>query len=587
MEEKNIDVITMTVINNAMASIIDEMDMTVIRTTTSSAQRDIFDFLCSFANAKGEVIVEGEESVLHANLCNPVINSWIREHGIDSIHPGDMFCINDPYTGASHFPDLTIIHPIFLDGQLVAWTGIGGHITDVGGRVGGSCDCLSRTCFEEGLRIPMVKVCDRGIRNDTFFTILAANSRLQEECVEQLEPFLAGCRIAERRFLELVRKYDWETVNMYLDALLDYAEHRARDEIRKLPNGVYEFEDYLDDDGFGSDPIRFCVKITVDEDTITYDWTGSAPQMEAGMNNPGATTRALCYIAFRSLLPRDIPHNGGPLRAVKVIVPEGTVVNPVLPGPTGARGVTIARIHEVLLGAQAQICPDKMPACAEGINALLKFSLFDKRQRKGVIFSDLLWGGWGGRPTNDGDQLSPLYLNANPRAVEIQEDLYPLRYNQRAFVPDSEGAGKYRGGFAVVNDYQILADETTLQLRCDRCKLANYGLHGGQPGSLGKYTLNPDGENRDLLKCVIPMRKGDVLRTRLGGAGGWGSPLERDVELVMNDVRNELVSVRRARDVYGVVINEATMQVDMEQTQSLRQSMKKGNTKTNDMVAGT
>jgi len=161
-------------------------------------------------------------------------------------------------------------------------------------------------------------------------------------------------------------------------------------------------------------------------------------------------------------------------------------------------------------------------------------------------------------------------MNANPRAVEIQEDLYPMRYNQRAFVPDSEGAGKYRGGFAVVNDYQILADETTLQLRGDRRKLANYGLHGGQPGSLAKYTLNPDGEKRDLPKCVIPMRKGDVLRVRLAGAGGWGDPLERDVELVMNDVRNELVSVSRAREVYGVVINEATLEVDMEQTQSLR-----------------
>ncbi len=571
-KEKKIDVVTMAIINNSLGSIIDEMDLTVVRTTTSLSQRDHYDFLCSLATIKGEVLAEGEESVIHANLCDPIIHDWVRVHGIENIHPGDMLCINDPFSGASHFPDLTIIHPIFHEGHLVAWVGAGGHLMDVGGSVAGSCSCGARECWEEGLRIPACKIYDRGVRNDAFFTILAANSRLGEGIGDQLETFLAACRIGERRFLELAQKYGWENLEMYLNELLDYAERRARDDIRALPDGIYEFEDYMDDDGYGSDPIRFHVKVTVHEDTMTYDFTGSAPQMKAGMNNPGATTRGLVYTAFRSLISLDIPKNGGPLRALNVIVPKGTVVNPVLPGATGARGVTIARIYETIAGAHAQIAPDKIPACGEGINTMVVLTGNDE-QNGFYILCDLPWAAWGGRPFADGEQLAPPYYNSILTPAEVNEVYCPIMIRQRGFVPDSEGAGKYRGGFAIITDYEMLTDETTLQLRTDRRKIPNYGLHGGQPGSLGKMTLNPDGENRDLPKIVLPLKKGDILRARVGGAGGWGNPLERDVKKVLDDVQIELVSVERARKVYGVVINKTNMEVDMNETQKLRKAM--------------
>ena len=571
-KENKIDVVTMAIINNSLGSIIDEMDLTIVRTTTSLSQRDHYDFLCSLATIEGEVLAEGEESVMHANLCDPVIHEWVKVHGIDSIHPGDMLCLNDPFSGASHFPDLTIIHPIFHEGQLVAWVGAGGHLMDVGGSVAGSCSCGARECWEEGLRIPTCKIYDSGVRNDAFFTILAANSRLGEGIIDQLETFLAACRMGERRFLELVQKYGWKTVEMYLNELLDYAERRAQDDIRALPNGVYEFEDFMDDDGFGSDPIRFHVKVTIHEDTIDYDFAGSAPQMKAGMNNPWATTKALAYTAFRSLISLDIPKNGGPLRALKVIAPEGTVVNPVLPAATGARGVTIARIYETISGAHAQIAPDKIPACGEGINTMAVLTGYDE-QNNFYLLVDLPWAAWGGRSFADGEQLAPPYYNSILTPAEVNEVYCPLMIRRRGFVPDSEGAGKYRGGFAIVTDYEMLTDGTTLQLRTDRRKIPNYGLHGGQPGSLGKMTLNPGGENRDLPKTVLPLKKGDVFRARVGGAGGWGNPLERDAEKVLDDVQNGLVSVERARKVYGVAINETTTEVDMNETQKLRKAM--------------
>ncbi len=573
MLKKDIDVVTMAIINNSLVSIIDEMDLAIVRTTTSLSQRDHYDFLCSLATVDGEVIAEGEETVMHANLCDPVIHDWVKTHGIDSIHPDDMICINDPFTGASHFPDLTIIHPIFYEGKLVAWIGAGGHLMDVGGRVAGSCSCDARESWEEGLRIPPVKIYDRGVRNDTFFTLLAANSRLGEGVVDQLETFLAACRIGERRFLELIQKHGWETLDMYLKELLDYAERRARADIKALPNGVYEFEDYMDDDGFNSDPILFHVKVTVHDDSMTYDFTGSAAQIKAGMNNPWATTKALVYTALRSLISLDIPKNGGPLRTLNIIAPKGTIVNPVLPAATGARGVTVARIYETIAGAHAQITPEKIPACGEGINTMAVLSGYDEQNRF-YLLVDLPWAGWGGRPYADGDQLAPPYYNSILTPAEVNEELCPLMIRQRGFVPDSEGAGKYRGGFALVTDYEALTDGTTLQLRTDRRKIPNYGLNGGKPGSLAKMTLNPDGENRDLPKILIPLKKKDVFRAKVGGGGGWGNPLDRDVQSVLNDVRNELVSIERARNAYGVVINKATLEVDIDATQKLRETMR-------------
>ncbi len=314
------------------------------------------------------------------------------------------------------------------------------------------------------------------------------------------------------------------------------------------------------------------VKVTVDEEAMVYDFTGSAPQVKAGLNNPVATTKALVYTAFRSLISLDIPKNGGTLRTLKVIAPEGTVVNPVLPGATGARGVTVARIYETISGAHAQIAPEKIPACGEGINTMAVLTGYDK-QNNLYLLVDLPWAAWGGRPFADGEQLAPPYYNSILTPAEVNEVYCPIMIRQRGFVPDSEGAGKYRGGFAIITDYEVLTDGTTLQLRTDRRKIPNYGLHGGQPGSLGKMTLNPDGEDRDLPKIVIPLKKGDVFRARVGGAGGWGNPLERDPKMVLEDVRNELVSLSRAQNVYGVVINESIMEVDMGQTQTLREAM--------------
>jgi len=385
--------------------------------------------------------------------------------------------------------------------------------------------------------------------------------------------------------LELVRAYGWESLRVYFDELLDYAERLTRAEIKALPDGEYEFTDYLDDGGRGyldaegnviADPVTIHLKITVKGDSITYDFTGTAPQVMGAMNNPFGTSKATVMSCLRFMIDPDIPRNSGAFRPVTLIIPEGTLLNPLLPAACASRGGTLGRETDVILGAEAQIAPDKLMACPSQVDTLINIGGRDK-EGKLFILMEAMWGGWGGRPLADGvDYNTVPELNGGNQPCEANEELYPIMYNQYAYVPDREGAGKYRGSVALVREYKLLADEAILQLRVDRQRFGPYGLYGGQAGAPLEVILNPDRENRRIGKTTMNIKRGDVIRITFAGAGGWGNPLERDVGMVLYDVRNEKVSIGRAREVYGVVINEDTMEVDMDETKSLRDAMQKG-----------
>lgn len=283
--DKKIDVVTMHLINNLIYSLVDEMTATVVRTSFSPLARDSFDFQCALCKGNGEIILEGEGSLLHSLAYSIIIDAILKKYG-DRIYPGDTFFDNDPYAGASHLPDIYMARPIFVDSELVAWSCSGGHQIDVGGRVPGSCACDSTEIYQEGLRLPPVKLYEKGEPIEDIFDILRANSRLPDVLVGDVLSHHAACYIGERRFRELIATYGWEILGMYIDELLDDAERRTREELRDLPDGSYEFTDYMDDDGFEKGPIPIHVKITINGDSITYDFTGSAPQIKGSMNNP-------------------------------------------------------------------------------------------------------------------------------------------------------------------------------------------------------------------------------------------------------------------------------------------------------------
>jgi N-methylhydantoinase B len=567
---EKIDQVTMYLINNLFFSLVDEMSLAVVRTSFSSLARDAFDFQCGVFKADGDLIMEGEGTILHSPAYCHMIRRLRAKYAAD-IHPGDVFLNNDPYHDASHLPDIYMLEPVFLEGRLIAWACSGGHMADVGGRVAGSCACDSTEIYQEGLRIPLVKFYEKGKPNSSVWDLISANSRLPETILGDLQSHHAACHTGKTRLLEMIQSYGWQTLEMYIDELMDYSERRTREEIRKLPDGDYEFTDYLDDDGFEDRLIPIKLRITVAGDTITYDFTGTSPQIRGSMNDPVGTTRAMVLIGLRCMIDPEIPRNSGAWRPVEMIIPEGSLVNPTLPGACGGRGATLSRIMDVLMGAEAQIVPDRMPACESGADWLICMGTYD-REYGYTVLTETIWGGWGGRPSADGvDFCTPIFLDGGNQVCELNERSYPFMYKQYSYVPDTEGAGKFRGSLAIKREWIFLGEEGTLQMRTERQRTQPWGLQGGQPGAFAQTILKRNsGEIYLMNKETVTIRKGDSVCVYSSGAGGWGDPLERDVESVLHDVRNGVVSLERARDVYGVVIQEPTLAIDTTATKKLR-----------------
>lgn len=583
-KEKKIDMITLELIHNFLYSLVDEMTQTVVRTSLSPICRGSFDFQCGFCQGDGELLLEGEGVAIHSLIYPTLIANWLKENR-KSTYPGDIMICNDPYSDAAHLPDVFLYKPIFIGDEIAAWAVAGGHQNDVGGATPGSASSSCTEIYQEGLRMPPMKLFEKGKRNETLHKIIGAASRTPDVVNGDIEAFRASCNTAEKRFFELVNSYGWETLKIYFNELLNYAERLTRAEIKELPDGEYEFTDYLDDDGQGfidskgniiRDPVPIHLKIIVKDDSITYDFTGTSKQVNGAMNNPIGTTSATVTACLRYLLSPDIPRSGGVWRAVKLIVPKGTLLNPVLPGACGSRGATLGRETDVILGAQAQISPKKAMGCASNVDTLINIGCYDKNN-KISIFMEAMWGGWGGRSFDDGVDFNTCpELNGSNEPIEINEEMYPIMYNQYGFVPDKEGAGKYRGSAALVRELKVInKDGGILQLRVDRQRFGPYGVAGGQPGALLEAIYNPDTEHINIGKTTSLMKYGDSIRIICTGAGGWGNPLERDVKNVLNDVLNEKVSIERAREVYGVVIDKDNIDVDISETKKLRENLRK------------
>jgi N-methylhydantoinase B len=394
--------------------------------------------------------------------------------------------------------------------------------------------------------------------------------RVPERVIGDIGAQYAACKVGERELCKLLARHGAETVRTYLGALLDYAERMTRADIRTWPKRRVTFTDYLDDDGLSDAPIPITVAITVHDDSLTCDFTGSSPQVRAALNSTLSFTKSCAYLSVRSVLRGDIPNNEGVFRCIEVIAPEASVLNPVLPAACAARALTGYRVLDTMLGALAQVVPDRVPAAGEGGNTVVSIGGYGEDRRPFVIV-DMICGAWGGRPSKDG-----IEANTNPSQnmsntpVEVLEAQHPIRIDEYALVPDSCGAGRYRGGLGLRRRYTLLAREAHLQLRSDRMKFRPYGLAGGGPGAPTRNVLDPDGAARAMPgKFAHPLRAGDVLVHEQAGGGGHGDPFTRDPEAVAADVGNEKVTLAYARREHGVVL-DAAGKVDADATAALR-----------------
>ena len=572
----NSDPFTLELFKNALFSISDEMAVTICRTTYSGVLRDNMDFSTGFTDANGKLVAQGLTIPLHLGSIPTALDS-VLEHFKGDIHPGDVFIMNDPYEGGMHLPDVFIFKPIFVEGEQLAIAATISHQADIGGRVPGSNASDSTEIFQEGLRIPPIKLYMGGELNETMWRLIEKNVRIPIQVLGDMRAQLSACTIAENQFLELVGRFGLETTRFYMGEVIDHTERLARAAIRKLPDGEFAFEDWVDDDGIDRDrAIRLLCKITKRDDAIKVDWAGSSEQVKGAINCTLSFTKAVSYAAIRSVLDFDIPCNEGLFRAIDVTAPPGTVTNMVLPAACAARGLTGFRMGDCVFGALAMMLKDEVGAASDGGNTGVSIGGYDKSRRP-FIFVDFACGSWGGRPWGDGVQgNSNMFANMASQSVELIESQNPIQILRYELIPDRAGAGKYRGGVPYRRDYLFTEDEAVLQVRSDRRRFRPYGLYGGHAGRPSRNVLNPDKEARLLdSKLTMHLRRGDVFRHELPGGGGWGDPLDRDPSNVLSDVRNEYISVDGANRDYGVVIDTSTWIVDLVATQNLRESRRR------------
>jgi N-methylhydantoinase B len=603
------DPIEFELFKNALFGIADEMALTVFRTTYSGVLKDNMDYSTALFDGDGVLVAQGLTLPGHLGSM-PTAIAAVKAAFAGQVTPGDVFILNDPFQGGMHLPDVFIFKPIFQprpapsaakpppfpppqagegegggkpmfrpgqEQKPIAWACAVCHQTDVGGRVPGSNASDSTEIYQEGLRIPPLKFYERGVRNETLFSLIEKNVRVPVKVFGDLRAQLAACHIAEQAVIELAAHYGTEKLGQYMTELVDYAERMTRAALRELPDGVYDFLDHIDDDGIDvGKPIPLKVTITKTGDAIAADWTGSSPQVKGAINNTLSYTKSASYCAIRSILPQNIPTNEGVFRAITVTAPEGTIANMVLPGACAARGLTGFRMVDCMFGALAKMLPDQVFAASDGGNTGVSIGGY-YGDRSPFIYVDFTCCAWGARPYADGlDGNSHIYANMASQPIEVTETEQPLQITAYEFIQDAMGPGKFRGGAPFRREYKLLAEEAVLQVRSDRRDFRPFGLYGGGPGRPSMNYLNPDHDPAPLpSKLTMNMKKGDLFRHEVAGGGGWGDPLERDPALVLKDVLNDFVSARAAREDYGVALTGKPLAVDATRTDPLRQQMRR------------
>lgn len=568
-----IDPITREIIQNALSSAADEMSLALYRTAYSTIVRDCLDYSTSLCNAQGEMIAQGVTIPLHLGSVPHAMETLLGKYGGD-MEPKDVFIMNDPFGGGMHIPDIYVVQPIFIEGLLVSFAVTTAHHLDLGGRLPGSSACDNTEIFQEGFRIPWLKLFHRGEPDVSIFELMRTNVRVPEQTIGDLRAQVAACNIGARAVQALVERHGPKTFADCADDLIAYTERLMRAEIATWPDGSNTFTDYMDSDGVDGPRVRIQVKITVEGDSLTADFTGTDPQVRGALNSTLSFTEGAVAVCVRCAMREEVPNTAGMFRPLNIITEPGTVVDVVMPGASSMRGVTGFRMVDTIFGALAGLLPDRILAAGEGGNTLVVIG-GSRKDRSPYVYYELMTGTWGGRPDRDGNDglCNPINVASNI-PVEHAETEYPLRIRRYGLVGDSGGAGKYRGGLAVEREWELLEGETHLAIRSDRRDHLPYGLYSGKPGTGSLTTLTRDGD-QEVLPVMISstLKEGDVLYHRQPGGGGWGDPLDRPPETVQRDVKNEKVSIQAARDEYGVILGD-DLALDGAATEARRQQLR-------------
>jgi N-methylhydantoinase B len=543
--------IAVRLVANALETAADEMATTIFRTAHSAVVRDAMDYSAALCGPTAETIAQAVTIPLQLGSIPQAMATLLERFG-GELAPGDIYIVNDPFDGASHTPDIFVVKPSFLDGVLLGFAATIAHHADVGGRVPGSCACDSTEVFQEGLRLPWLKLYDRGEPVQVLFEILRANVRVPHELLGDLSAQVAACHIGDRALQDLACRHGVERLRCLMDGLLDHTEALLRAEIAAWPDGTVTFTDYLDSDGIDVCDVPITVDLTIRGSDLVADFSRSAPMVRGALNCTPSFAEASVYHTVMAASAAEIPRTAGALRPITVLTRPGTVTHVVLPGASSMRGITGYRLSDVMNGALSQIIPERVPAAGEGGSTLAFFTGRDGAHQ--WVYSELVVGTWGGRPVADGNDglANPCASMANI-PVEVAETDWPILIERYGLLPDSGGAGRHRGGLAIERAWRVLAPDTAVHVRSDRQVHRPYGLAGGGEGAPSSNTIvRADGTvERMPPMFVATLQPGDVFHHRMPGGGGHGDPADRDQEAVERDVRDGKVSAEAAREVYG------------------------------------
>ena len=568
---------TLEVIKSAFETIADELAIIVMRTACSSIVRDAIDYSTAICDRHGKSLAQGATTPLHLGSFYDAMENLIAVEK-DRIREGDIYTFNDPYLAAGqHLPDIYIVKPIFIDGEIEGWATTVAHHNDVGGIVPGSNSIGSTEIFQEGIRLPILKLVDQGTDNQAIWDIIGANVRLPKIVKGDIKAQIAACYVGEREFRKLFQRYGKDAFRRYSDAVHAYAEKLARAEIAAIPDGTYDFSNYIDGFGENPEPILFSVRVTVKDEEVVVDWTGTSPEVGAGINAPFPFTKAAVYTSLRSVMSEDIPNAQGFTNPITVIAPEGTIVRPQSPAACGARGITGFRMIDCLMGALAQAWPDRVAADGSGGSTIP--AIGGTVDGEPYVFVETMMGVNGGTSRHDGqDGVAHLGANQSNIPIEVIESSYPLMVEKYGMVRDTGGTGKHRGGLAIERQFRFLGNKGLLTIRSDKRDHLPFGLFGGMEGTGSLNVINPGMPGETVLPVLLTkpfvLRQDDVYRHILASGGGYGDPLERAPEDVLQDVILDRVSPEMALRQYGVVITcpQGRPQLDMAATIAAREN---------------
>jgi N-methylhydantoinase B len=574
------DPITLEVIRNRLIAASRDIRRTIERAAYSPILYEVVDFSCGVLDGDGNLIAETPGLPIFLANLDYAVESTYSTIGREKLKPGDVILCNDPYNGGgTHCPDLTVLCPAFYEGEIRGWGAFRGHTVDMGGIYPGGWYSNTVEVFQEGFRLPPVKLMVEGKPNEDVLRLLRANTRVPDPVLGDVRAMIAGVRKASERFIEIVEAYGLEVTLACIREILDQGERMARVAIRQIPNGRYSAEALMDGDGNDDEPLDEKVwirlAITVEDEEMTMDFTGTDKQCRGPMNVPRPSTISSARYGFKIVTTPQLPSNEGFFRPLKVIIPEGSLLNPRFPAACAMWPAPTTTIPDLILKALAPAMPDRIRAGHFGDSMANFIYGTDPRTGKYYVCAEGDAGGYGGKPNEDGEHaLFSMDLGDTYNVpVEVAEVRYPWRVDRFELRQGSGGPGRFRGGLGVIRDYRIIGHDAGLTVTTDRVKYTPpWGLFGGKDGTPSITVVHrKDGKEERWRKISnLPLHENEVVSFQTGGGGGYGPPLEREPGLVLEDVIDGYVSLAQAKESYGVVIDKKEMEVDRAATQALR-----------------